>query len=337
MKNKIMTIWVLIAVGISYIILASIYLVGCDERPGTGIGWAEESDFEEIFEEESDLPNETPLLMSPPSVSKRSHRPPEGSAARAFYDRLVYIMGNLRDTYYVHYSDKYMNEDDGIYKYDCSGFVSEFILKVALPEHYNDLVQNAKRFHDASSRRESPRAWGFYDYFNEILNGMAENKNNYWYVFKSFDNVRPGDIIVAKYDEEWRRKQIEKHGSASTGHVMVAWSFPVHSSCADNEYWIYVIDSSNSGHAKDTRRTEYDNVNDEKGIGKGQMWFGIETKNDKEGNKYEDPIFYRWSKSKCRKGCKYTLVTDETNCTKNRERYERLEGIIMARPIYSTQ
>jgi hypothetical protein len=292
----------------------------------------EDSDFELISEEEGNVTDEGVYL---PTTGDRVHRPDENTAARLFYDRMVYIMGNMRDTEYVHHKDKVMDDDEGVYKYDCSGFVGEFILKQVLPNHYQDLVDNAQRFHGDSH----PRAWGFYDYFEEILGVSDENTNAYWYVFKSIEKIQPGDIIVARYDDCWRTFMIKKNCEhISTGHVMVAWSFPVISDCADNERWIYVIDSSGSGHAKDTRRTTYDDVNDETGIGKGKMWYGI-NEDDKR------PIYYRWSKSKCEGGCKYTLYSMSTNCdgehycpcsgcTYKPEYYERLQGIILARPVF---
>lgn len=258
-------------------------------------------------------------------------RPVEGTAARMFYDRLVYVMGNLRETRYVHHGDRVMDEDRGIYKYDCSGFAGDFVLKQALPRHYEDLAQNAKKFHTGKDD-EHPRAWGFYDYFNHILSGGDENANAFWYVFKSIEKIQPGDIIVVKYDEKWRDAMIEKCGSASTGHVMIAWSPPVHA--AKDEYSIYVTDSASSGHGRDTRRGQ-DNVAGSNGIGKGRMWFGVNPKDNR-------PVSYRWSRSG---GCKYTLEDMKTDCngndglccTKNckykRTYYERLQGIIMARPL----
>lgn len=265
-----------------------------------------DSDFELMYEEDGEDTDEgLPLLLG-----TRSHRPPSETAARVFYDRLVYIMGNLRNTEYVHSSGRVMNEDEGVYKYDCSGFVGDFILKKVLPEHYDDLVDNAAMFYDDSH----PRAWGFYDYFKNILGDKAENSNNYWQVFKSYDKIQPGDIIVAKYDEGWRDDMIDLCGHASTGHVMVAWSFPVPSSVNDNEFWISIIDSSGSGHGKDTRRSTYDGVNDEDGIGKGKMWYGYNSKTTPQGVNYHRPIYYRWSKVD---GCKYTLHSMSTNCEKD--------------------
>ncbi|HII05890.1 MAG TPA: hypothetical protein HA349_00815 [Methanotrichaceae archaeon] len=309
-----------------------------------------DSDFELISEEfgdDTDEDTEEGLTRQ----RNCSHRPQEGSAARVFYDRLVYIMGNLRVTEYVHSSGRVMDEDDGRYKYDCSGFVGDFILNQSLPDHYKDL--------DANDLNDENRtlARGFYDYFSAILGDEANNKNDYWYVFRSYDEIQPGDIIVARYNEEWRDDMINKWcGIASTGHVMVAWSFPVNSTTNKNEFWIYVIDSSNRGHCKDSRKAKYDNVDEinKSGIGKGEMWFGYEPST-------HQPIYYRWSSST---GCDYTLHNSKTICTAERccdgkkcsddnrkdkacvskEKcitegvyYERLEGIIMARPIWPGQ
>ncbi len=272
-------------------------------------------------------------------------RPAEGTAARMFYDRLVYIMGNLRETEYVHHRQRIMKEDEGIYKYDCSGFAGDFILKQVLPQHYEDLARNAKRFHSGKDD-EHPRAWGFYDYFNEILSGRDESGNAYWYVFKSIEKIQPGDIIVVKYDEKWQASMIEKCKSASTGHVMIAWSPPVRTS--KEEFSICVVDSASSGHGKDTRRAGHRKCKDSgflscrccpediiTGIGKGKMWYGV----NREDNR---PVYYRWRNSD---GCKYTLTGMKTDCDGNdgfcctrnckypRKYYERLQGIIMARPL----
>jgi len=260
----------------------------------------------------------------------KTRRPDEGTAARKVCDRVFYVMNNLRETGYVHYRHKIMDEENGIYKYDCSGFIGEFILKEALPDHYKDLVENMKKF----SKDERPRARDFYDYFNQVLSEKTKNRNNYWYVFTSMEEVRPGDIIVAKYDERWRKSMIRKCKSADTGHIMIAWSYPVHSG---REYSLYVVDSSRSGHGDDTRKSLYDIVPDAGGIGMGMMWYGVDQKELR-------PVYYRWSSSK---GCRYTLRDTKTNCDGQEKDlccvgrdcdypqsyYRRLEGIIMARPV----
>jgi hypothetical protein len=293
---------------------------------------AEDSDYELLPEAPASEDGEAVL----PAASEPL-RPKEGSAARAYYDRLAYILGNLRETAYVHAAGRILDEDAGVYKYDCSGFVGDFILKQVLPKHYDDLAANAAKFHADAH----PRAWGFYDYFKDVLGGKDEASNAYWEVFRSFAKVRPGDVIVVKYSEDWRRKVIKKCGHSSTGHVMTAWSLPAK---AEGGYLIEVADSASSGHGRDTRRTgaakcrhsgflgckccAKDAVN---GIGRGRMWFGT----DKDGA----AVSYRWSGTK---GCKYTLESLETNCDgdgfcssddgRQAAYYRRLEGVLMARP-----
>jgi hypothetical protein len=267
--------------------LTSIGLNGCGHTidKKSSMATTDISDYEQIYEEadaETSSSGTQDDLLSE-TAAGRSYRPAEGTAARIFYDRLVYIMGNLRHTHYVHYKDKQLDEDESIYKYDCSGFIGEFILKQALPKQYKNLSDNAKKYHD----EKHPRAWGFYDYFDKILAGKDENRNCYWHVFKSIEKIQPGDIIVVKYDEKWRKSMIDHCKHASTGHVMTAWSYPVKSG---DEYSIYVIDSSGSGHAGDTRRTKFDDVTAESGIGKGKMWYGINSQDKR-------PVYYRWSSS----------------------------------------
>ncbi len=140
---------------------------------------------------------------------------------------------------------------------------------------------------------------------------------------------------------------IDKCGSASTGHVMIAWSPPVITS--KKEYAVYVTDSASSGHGRDTRRAGHRKCEDAgflsckccpedviNGIGKGRMWYGVNPKDKR-------PVYYRWSHSG---GCKYTLTDMKANCdgkdglccSKNckypLKYYERLQGIIMARPLW---
>ncbi|MEW5763676.1 MAG: hypothetical protein ACOYXN_09555 [Acidobacteriota bacterium] len=283
---------------------------------------------------------------APALPGSRVHRPPAGTPARAVYDRMAYVFGNLRQTEYVHHAQSVMAEDDGIYKYDCSGFVGEFVLEPASPLHYADLLANSLRLHppdptDPDDPDLRPRAWGFYDYFREILAGRSENCNALWYVFTDHQKIQPGDILVVRYSDAWRSFMEGKScGSQSTGHVMLAWTFPVASTVNQDEFWIYVIDSAESGHGKDTRRSSYDDVSASDGVGKGKMWYGYDST--------RRPVAYRWASAS---GCAYTLTTgrstcgydsgdtdyckDSDNSDLRHEYYERLEGILLARPIAS--
>lgn len=249
------------------------------------------------------------------------HRPGKDTAARAFYDRMVYIMGNLRETEYQH--ERYKDERYGIYKYDCSGFVSEFILEMVLKDHYKKLTAYTSINYPDDGR---PKAHSYYEYFKKILNEEITDGHKYWKVFTSYKEIQPGDIIVTRYNKNWRHNaDIE-----NTGHVMMAWSFPKEINDKD-EFSIYVIDSSSSKHGNDTRNTIRDNVDSETGIGKGKMWFKF--------NSNHRPIGYRWKSSG---GCIYLRTIDDPSSTCNTviedtnvSKYRRLDGIIMARPIYN--
>ncbi len=278
------------------------------------------SDFETFdYDPDDHIPetqhfDEIPLLAA-------STVPDPNSASYIMVGRIDYILHNMKETQYVHYCGHVMNEDKGIYKYDCSGFVGDFVLKQVLPAHYDDLMEASKRLHPGDNR---PRAWAFYDYFRELLGDDDSVETTYWKVFKSIDEVRKGDIVVVRYDDEWRQERIDADKSASTGHVMVAWSDAIQA--GDNKIKIKITDCSGSGHYNDTRPVDENNypsyyhpVNSS-GIGSGWMWYGISTLGDRR------PYKYQWSSST---GKEYTLRSLKPNDSK----YGRLEGIIMARPI----
>ena len=239
-------------------------------------------------------------------------------------DRIKDILSNLVETQYVHFSGRVMDEAKGIYKYDCSGFVGDFVIKQTMPNHYNDLLAANNTLHPSDSR---PRAWLFYDYFREssVIRKVAEN--SYWKVFTSIDSVKKGDIIVSRYSDEWRASRIAAEKSASTGHVMVAWSKAYNTD--DNKVMIKITDCAMSGHHDDTRTilvkeelfwfistTHEENIS---GIGTGWMWFGISTLGDRR------PYKYQWRSESAHY---YNLQSLESD-----DYFGRLKGIIMARPI----
>ena len=249
------------------------------------------------------------------------HRPASGTATRKLYDQVVYILGNMRDTRYEHRSTKKLDEDNGVYRYDCSGFLGMFVLNAVddLKGHCKVINKN-EVCNDAKGKRR-PLASDFYNY--AVPNQV---KDNYWETIKDFKKIKPGDIIAAKYSDGWRKRDCKKRCGGncdtctekdkpkpSTGHVMMAWSLPVKSTKNRDEYVLYVVDSANSGHARDTRSTAYiGNVHDHCkkdkhgvrhcGIGKGKMWFGV--------NRKGKAIYYRW---KSYKGDKIT----SKGCDKN--------------------
>ena len=280
----------------------------------------EDSDFDFFEFDEEDYtvldPTTPPVLMEAPAPT---------TASAKMVERIYEILDNLVETQYVHNSGRVMDEANGIYKYDCSGFVGDFVIKQTMPNHYNDLIAANSAFHSSDSR---PRAWLFYDYFRDILGDKEVAENSYWKVFTSIDSVKQGDIIVARYSDEWRAARKAEGKSASTGHVMVAWS-PAYPVDGGKKALVLITDCAMSGHHNDTRTilvkeelfwgistTHEKNIS---GIGKGWMWFGISTLGDRR------PYKYQWKSSTAHY---YNLSSLESS-----EKYGRLKGIIMARPI----
>ena len=80
------------------------------------------------------------------------------------------------------------------------------MLEEALPNHYNDLVAASERLHPSDTR---PRAWGFYDYFREILGDARTRRKTATGKYSNPSmKVQKGDIVVARYADEWRAEQI---------------------------------------------------------------------------------------------------------------------------------
>ena len=278
------------------------------------------SDFENILDEEDIDIGFFPPLMTGDDES-------DSTASGKLITRANYILNNLTETKYVHTNDMEIDEEKGIYKYDCSGFICEFLLKYALEDHYNDLYSNYKNYHSKDSR---PRAWTFYDYFRDILGddydkdnpNTCVNQNQYWKVFTSVDSLKKGDIVVVRYHNDWRKKYKQEEGtSGSTGHVMIAWSVAYNSTGSNannNDVDIKILDSSSSGHYWDTRNEPHAASVDGTGIGVGWMRYGHSSSASNR------PYKYKWKLSS---NNYYNLWDGVYN------KYERLEGIIFARPI----
>ncbi|GAB4289309.1 MAG: hypothetical protein Kow0068_14910 [Marinilabiliales bacterium] len=179
-------------------------------------------------------------------------------------------------------------------------------------------------YHPSDSR---PRAWSFYDYYRDILGpGYDANdpstctaSNSYWKVFTNIDSVKRGDILVARYADDWRTWYYNQNGEwPSTGHVMTVWSSPVLTDSVNNIYEIKILDSSSSGHGNDSRDIT-NNSPDGSGYGYGWMSFKASSLASNRPYKYKwTPTSTNW----------YELYT--SSGTTN---YTRLEGIIFARPI----
>ena len=280
-----------------------------------------------------------PFAISQEVIKTSGELPEDGTIAKKVYDRVNYILENIKETKYVHSKMSCIDEDNGIYKYDCSGFLGIYVLNNVSKEYCNQLNRatikgiinksspckvksNCGIIQNSSTVR--PLAENFYYYLREVNN---KKYNKYFTVITDFRSVKVSDIIVVKYANSWK-KDAKSHCSyynedhnkkPSTGHVMIAMSEPVKSkiNCIDccinkqyknsrctqhDEYYIKVADSANSAHRKDTNDDLYVD-DDHKGISKGTMYFGV--------NNTGEPIYYRWSNWD---SPKYQTYDCDTNC-----------------------
>ncbi len=301
--------------------LGGAWLVGCGEAIGPADG-LEEYDLGdmEVIERDPPTPSDVARIFDtlPPLVMGSE----DGPNIRRIKGRVQSILDNMKQTAYVHDSGKVLNESKGIYKYDCSGFVGEFVLKDTLPVHYDRLLAGAQQYHKgvyrdghwegADARR--PRAWGFYDYFDSLRIHAPDNPD--WYVFRTLKNLRPGDIIVARYADGWRDQRKDRKLDASTGHVMIAWDVHTILNIGHTDHRkIKVVDSSSSGHDDDTRDTTSDGVSGSDGIGMGDMVYTADDNGHVDG--------YYWSKNI--EGKWYSRWSGAYSY------HARLEGVLFAR------
>jgi len=242
-------------------------------------------------------------------------------------ERATFVFNNLELTDYTHSSGSIMDEENGIYFYDCSGFISEFVIKECLADHHADLLEHTT----SSTIPFRPLATDFYDYFrNEILGPDYDPNDsetcvaelNGWHVFTNVEDLRKGDLIIAKYDEDWN----EIMNNYTTGHTMIAWSSAIQDAVDPLLYKIKILDAAGSGHSLDTRDTAPSTTINGKGIGIGWMVFKNSTSVSQRAVQYkwtfESGMFYRSFSTYFYSGDSY-----------ERKSHDRLKGIIFARPI----
>ena len=242
----------------------------------------------------------------------------EGNSANAkMVNRCIEVWRNMKRTKYVHNSGKVIDETNGIYMFDCSGFAGEIIINKSLTDHYLDLMNNRRKVLDIDSTLYTPSrplASNMYDYFRkDILKNNTTSTNDYWKVFMSIDSLKRGDLIVARFDDQWR---IEAQ-DGNTGHVMIAWE--INSVNNHNDVVLQILDATSSPHSNDTRYCDFPVAEKNSGIGFGSMIFKIST------NGHRRPYAFKW-----RLNSKYYYNLTQGNKKNN---YNRLEGIIFARPI----
>jgi hypothetical protein len=242
------------------------------------------------------------------------------SAQEVFIGRADYILQYMQDTKYTHNANSKTDDCEGIYHYDCSGFVNEQVLGECLVLHYQDIY--------AHSSNPRPLAEDFYDYFKNTVLGpnydpndasTCTAENQYWKVFTNMDSLQKGDLICVKYDADWRIAENE----SNSGHLMIAWGAA--QAMATNEYEIKVMDGASSGHTKDTRDFAPFVSRDGSGIGLGWMRFKSST------NVSNRPIQYLWKLTSPHYYRSYAAYYDSNDPPEERT-HDRLEGIILARP-----
>ncbi len=279
-------------------------------------------DYEDVADEDDGLlVGGSEITITPDSISDIS---PRG----ALIKRGEFIWENITRTKYVHYSDRIIDDINRIYEYDCSGFLYSIIIYDALPHHANDLLKWKVKLHPQDY---SVRACTFYDYFRDsILKNDYSASNEYWKVFTSIDSLMKGDLIIVRYDDDWRSEWIDSTGHASTGHVMIAWD--IKETDANNEVEIQVYDCASSGHTE-SADTRYCNqipvaeINEDSGvqsgIGFGKMKYKISTKGDRR------PYAYKWSLN----SIKWYNLYNGDDINEPGIKFDRIKGIIFARPI----
>ncbi len=249
-----------------------------------------------------------------------------GNTARAiFVNRANFVWNNMSRTKYAHNADKVIDDINGVYKFDCSGFIGQIVLNKVLSDHYEDLEANMGRVINPNGTYMSlsrPLVASFYDYFEDVLEDNNVAENNYWKVFRVIDSLKKGDFIIARYADEWR----QDNNNSNTGHMMLAWEI---GTIENGEIELQVMDATSMPHTTtaDTRTMNAYPVaelyNGEKsGIGFGRMKFLVNTTT-------RQFYGYRWSLNS--KYC-YNLVEGD-NYSEMNASYNRLEGILFARPI----
>jgi hypothetical protein len=175
----------------------------------------------------------------------------------------------VKSTQYKHKT--HVDEANGVFEYDCSGFVAYALGKVA-PDALTVIPVGKKR----------SQAEHFATYFA----GITDDKGPWLRVARMTD-VKPGDVIA------WLRPAEVDNGN--TGHIVIVVEPPKKIEASDAvteiggaaEWLVRVIDSTKSGHAHDARKDE------DSGLGTGTIGVVV------DGS--DTPIGYRWKGGKSKR------------------------------------
>ena len=163
----------------------------------------------------------------------------------------------MRTSHYEHHT--HVDEDTGLFDYDCSGFVGYALSHVS-----------PAALHAIAERTQRPRPLA--KHFEAALAAPPPP----WHSVVRADELQPGDVIA------WLEPA--DIVSRNTGHVMIVERAP-HPSDRPNELVVGVIDSSHSQHGhRDSRHAGHRN-----GLGKGEIVLVVDATGAATG--------FRWSNS----------------------------------------
>ncbi len=167
------------------------------------------------------------------------------------------VLANVKSSHYRHTTE--IDESVGLYNLDCSALIC-FLLSRAAPQALSSVPIDPLHRH--------ARAINFYSTF---VNAPQYQSGQGWQRVVRLMDAEPGDIIA------WRKDPLPPKGN--TGHVMMIMAKPVTEDAETVR--VLVMDSSRSGHFRDTRKKGSG------GVGVGIMWFRV----DRDGH----PVAFYWS------------------------------------------
>jgi hypothetical protein len=172
-----------------------------------------------------------------------------------------HVLSSVKSSNYRHVT--YVDEADGVYDFDCSGFL-DYALQQVLPAALADIKY-------LPNRLNRPRAQ---DYYYRLAKTDSRDNAEGWQSVMSPRDLLPGDVIA------WLRAR--HSDSDDTGHVMIVYSNPSVDPEQPNEIKLRVIDSTRTPHAFDSRKQG------ETGLGTGTISLVMNTTESAVGFRWRD-------------------------------------------------
>jgi hypothetical protein len=148
----------------------------------------------------------------------------------AVMERVQRIADTLKSSEYSHVTR--VNEAEGSYVFDCSGFVAWVLRRTAAGAHYSVVSR---------SKAQRPLAR---DYYWEIARARPRAQRG-WARIARVADARPGDVIA------WLKPPEVQ--SPNTGHVAFVVEAPEPSRVVEGGYLVRIADASRYFHADDER------------------------------------------------------------------------------------